>query len=889
MKTLLSAVVAATLAVAAIDADAGGTPEERQVSLVIESKTLAEALDQWAQQTGFQIFVPNWELAKRISAPRLQGKYGARDALDRLLKGTPLMGVWTTEKAVTIREKGTPIVWQGEPRQPPTVQKFVADGLDGRGVLGTSGDSAGDVSPPALVMASDSSRKEALEEVVVTGTLIRGAQAISPVTVINRDDIERTGFTTLTQVLQSVPQNYGGGDNESTQTSPGGSAGNVGFGSAINLRGLGSGSTLVLVNGHRLAPAGYGQFVDISMVPLSAVKRVEILSDGASATYGSDAVGGVVNVILRDDYEGAETRLTGGSVARGDMSEYQASQALGGSWDSGNVLVNYEFSHRGNLDANERSYSAGVHDPYDLLPQQEAHRVFGTLSSELSEAINVTTTVLASKRDSEFAAVFADEVSTTDATTKQVSGAITATVALGERWLGDVTGVYSRNKTRSVDTTATSTREFLDEHDLASLESRFDGPMLHLPGGDVRLAVGASYRREGYVDKSTDDPRVTRDVTAAFAELSIPLVGEAMSWPGMRQLELSLAGRYEDYSDFGDTSDPKVGVMWSPAAGLHVRGTYGQSFKAPIFFDLDDSFATAILFDLPDPNAADGATLSMWLSGNNRDLKPETATTWTAGVDWESSAVRGLSTSLTYFDIDYKDRIVTPLPGLELFGVFAQEDVYAPLISRNPDPATVVALQTALPGGFLNFYGPFEPGDVEAVVDTRRQNLSIERVRGVDFEASYAIERSNGVWLLHLASTYLLDFADYITSRAAKNDVLNTAYHPVDLRLRASTTWTNGPWGATATINYTDGYENRTVVPAEPVSSWATADLQVAYRTSSTSGWLGGMRVALTTLNMFDKKPPAMSSPIATFDIGFDPTNANALGRFFSLAVTKNW
>jgi outer membrane receptor protein involved in Fe transport len=460
---------------------------------------------------------------------------------------------------------------------------------------------------------------------------------------------------------------------------------------------------------------------------------------------------------------------------------------------------------------------------------------------------------------------------------------------LGEHWLGDVTGVYSKNKTRSVDVTPSSTREFLDEHDISSLESRFDGPLFELAAGDVKLAVGASYRREGYADRSTDVPRETRDVTAAFAEFNIPVVGESNARRGVRELQLSLAGRYEHYSDFGASTDPKFGVLWSPAAGWRVRGTYGTSFRAPLFFDLDDSFATAILFDLPDPNAPDGAALSMWLSGNKRDLKPEVATTWTAGLDWEPTNVRGLRTSLTYFDIDYKDRIVTPLPGLELFGVFAQPDVYAPLITRNPDPATVVALQTALPGGFLNFFGPFEPEDVEAIVDTRRQNLSSERVRGLDFEAAYILEKPSGTWQFQLASTYLFDFADYITQTAPVNDVLSTAYHPVDFRLRGSTTWTKGSWGLTAAINYTDRYENKTVVPAAPVSSWTTVDLQVAYQTQAESGWLSGTRVALTAQNLLDAKPPAMSSPVATFDIGFDPTNANPLGRFLSLSVSKSW
>src|SRR5262249_42318610 len=127
----------------------------------------------------------------------------------------------------------------------------------------------------------------------------------------------------------------------------------------VNLRGLGESATLVLVNGRRVAPAGgyTGSFVDVSNLPLSAVERVEVLTDGASALYGADAIAGVVNFILRDDYTGLDATLRNGMVTDGDLDESQAAITFGKAWSSGNFLVSYEYFDRSNLDSSERSYA----------------------------------------------------------------------------------------------------------------------------------------------------------------------------------------------------------------------------------------------------------------------------------------------------------------------------------------------------------------------------------------------------------------------------------------------------------------------------------------------------------------------------------------------------
>lgn len=149
--------------------------------------------------------------------------------------------------------------------------------------------------------------QQKFDRVEITGSNIRrtDTETVSPVEIITREQIERTGKPTIADVLKSVPSNTGGafGESFSNSFAPGASS--------ISLRGLGQKTTLVLINGRRVAGYGFAQnlqdtFVDLNSIPSSAVERVEILKDGASAIYGSDAIAGVVNIILRRDFKGFE-------------------------------------------------------------------------------------------------------------------------------------------------------------------------------------------------------------------------------------------------------------------------------------------------------------------------------------------------------------------------------------------------------------------------------------------------------------------------------------------------------------------------------------------------------------------------------------------------------
>jgi iron complex outermembrane receptor protein len=169
-------------------------------------------------------------------------------------------------------------------------------------------------------------RPEELEHVIVTGYVVpRVGDGPVPVTSLDNSYAQRRGATTVQSVLQSLPQNVG-------SFTPAVSVGwsRVPGASSVNLRGLGENNTLVLIDGQRqvlfpLAQNGTSSFVDINSVPLAAVDRIEILRDGASATYGADAIAGVVNIILKDEYNGADLYTHYGITQRGDGAEYRAS------------------------------------------------------------------------------------------------------------------------------------------------------------------------------------------------------------------------------------------------------------------------------------------------------------------------------------------------------------------------------------------------------------------------------------------------------------------------------------------------------------------------------------------------------------------------------------
>ncbi|HET7536985.1 MAG TPA: TonB-dependent receptor plug domain-containing protein, partial [Candidatus Didemnitutus sp.] len=223
--------------------------------------------------------------------------------------------------------------------------------------------------PPVAKPAGDTVR---LETFTVTGSNIKGVdtEKTLPVTVITADEIRAAGFGTTAELVEAMPFSSNASINE-TATGPNDARGDV---STINLRGLGAGRTLVLLNGRRLAAYGVTpgtppvQFVNVNAIPLGAIQQVEVLRDGASAIYGSDAIGGVVNTILKQDYTGfqLDARYAWGDPA---PTERTVSLAGGRQFNDGksSVSLNFNFYDRTGLMARDRAYAADA-DKRPLVP-----------------------------------------------------------------------------------------------------------------------------------------------------------------------------------------------------------------------------------------------------------------------------------------------------------------------------------------------------------------------------------------------------------------------------------------------------------------------------------------------------------------------------------------
>ena len=198
-----------------------------------------------------------------------------------------------------------------------------------------------------------------LEEVVVTGTSIRGVAPIgSNLIAMDRESIEKTSAQTVQQILRSVPALTGSG-----ATPQGGNPGNAFYAPTIHSLGSSSSnSTLVLIDGHRFSPGSQQQtLTDPNIIPPIALERVEVLAEGASSVYGSDAVAGVVNFITRRGYDGF--MVTGQTGFGNDYRTYNAGALWGTRWDGGSTMLAYNYSNRSSLQFADRDFLNRDHRP----------------------------------------------------------------------------------------------------------------------------------------------------------------------------------------------------------------------------------------------------------------------------------------------------------------------------------------------------------------------------------------------------------------------------------------------------------------------------------------------------------------------------------------------
>lgn len=221
-------------------------------------------------------------------------------------------------------------------------------------LLAVAATSVASVSVFSVSAVAAEEQVQKVERIAVTGSRIKRTdmETASPVSVIDAAAILSSGATSIDDVLQKMTSSGGAMTNAAVNNGSGGNA-------SMNLRGLGSNRTLVLVNGRRMIASGTGaaSTVDLNTIPVSMIQRVEVLKDGASAVYGTDAIAGVVNVILKRDFDGFEMNAQTGLSAQGDADEKSIDFTLGNTFDKGNLVLNAQYTKRGEASQADRGFS----------------------------------------------------------------------------------------------------------------------------------------------------------------------------------------------------------------------------------------------------------------------------------------------------------------------------------------------------------------------------------------------------------------------------------------------------------------------------------------------------------------------------------------------------
>ena len=405
------------------------------------------------------------------------------------------------------------------------------------------------------------------------------------------------------------------------------------------------------------------------------------------------------------------------------------------------------------------------------------------------------------------------------------------------------------------------------------LEASGSKEVYALPAGPVAVALGGEARRErldnqfasfvtsGEIGGSADQPvSGRRTAWSLFLEGVVPVV---------RTVEAQLAVRYDHYSDFGGTTNPKVALRWQPLRTLLVRSSWGTGFRAPTLYDLytpqqetTDALADGDPVRCPVTGSIyDCGFLFPAVTGGNPNLRPETSEQFNAGAVWEP--VKGLSLAVDYWKINKNNYIGT----LTTRVIDANFAFYEPTnIVRGPvEPAY-----------------PDLPGPIKTIL-LLNQNLGHLRTSGIDVDVSWhGPDTSFGRLSFGLNGTYIIEWKNQPDGLTYVSGVGREIAGPIPRwRHYASLSWDYGVWGATLAQTYQSGYEDANDFPRgspllpRRVSSYDIWDLQGRY------GGLKNATIVLGIRNLMDRAPP-FTNALA----GWAPIYADPRGRMFYARLT---
>lgn len=834
-----------------------------------------------------------------------------------------------------------------------------------------------------------------VDEVVVTGTRIRGLEQPvgSSIVEVGREEIESLSATNFTDVLSQIT--VVNSFNTQPRISDVGSSAST----APGLRGLPASATIFLLNGNRMVgDSPLSTSPDPSSIPASAIERVEIVPDGNSAIYGSDAIGGVINIITRKDFDGFE--MSGRYGSGDDYDSYDLSAIGGFRWDGGSAMLSAAYLGNDHLKNSDRDFFgqdksavggadnrdtncfpsnvsvAGVsYAPPAYAPGQVRCSNLGD-ADMISKSSRISILGAAEHRPGDRLRLFGD-IKYTDTENEQNrpyptspitvadtnpffqappgTGATVADVAynlagiftanpqytydtrsakltagadwnLNDNWLLSLTGTYGWSESNAnnpgfnagalgaaaAGTTAGTAldpfgsgtsasviaaiadwrQRFDAEQELYEAVLQIDGTLFSLPGGDVKVALGSSFRNETYDAATVLGPQVSAvpatasadvDITSLFGEILIPIVGPDNGIPLMRSFEFSAAVRYDDYSNFGDTTNPKFGLTWELFEGFKLRGSMGESFHAPSLADTQGSDAKALFipgFPLVAPGQTPPAD-SIALAGSNPDLKPETADTYSFGLDYRPAQLVGLALSATYYNVEFKGQIGSPIMFFP-FPLFIDPVLANAYIISNPTPEQLDAAICCVPHeGFPAVLPP-----IGQIIDLRRYNLSETNTSGVDFQANYSLDSG---WHFGLSGTRTLEYEIRATSTSPPTDSFSPGNAGIKWRLRGQIDWRGERASAGIAYNFTDDYTLSYTTAAGPpavqeVDSYGVANGYASYRLPfSTLG--ADVTVSLNVDNILDEDPPLVLGSLN----GFDVNRTNPIGRMYWAGFALRW
>lgn len=867
------------------------------------------------------------------------------------------------------------------------------------------------------------------EKTIITGSNIKRVDVESPsvVQVITAEEIRRTGSRDLGEVMRSIAAVSSNGKTD--ESSNDFSAGST----SVSLRGLGSESTLLLVNGRRISPSAYADpnvgrstIYNLSSIPVDAVERIEVLKDGASAVYGSDALAGVVNIILRRDYKGAEVSTSYSADADNNWAQWRASVTAGMgdiAKDKYNVLVSYEHYHRDpvsiydvkNVPIDELQARGGwrttqsqsgfpanyfrestlgnnsfttfvgfdaacppaqvignrcrynSYQDINVIFKQDRDSVFSRATLDLTPNVSVFGEFGYSQTKIDYfstpsftthdpGSIWADSAGTLrrlrlilpvghpdNPTTVPVAARYTY-ADLGRRaddlttdsyralggvkaqiagWDVESAVLWSQDKREEINTGYVYYPGILAA--LADQSYRFNGSnsaaaiakvgtgftetgkakvtiwdlkgtreLMEMAGGPLAVAAGVEARKEeltvspdakivagDVVGRGTSAVDGSRNVQAVYAELSVPFI---------KNVETQLAVRHEHYSDYGNSTVPKIGLKWTPLSTLALRGTWGKGFRAPGLSQISNSSVQAFNNNVVDPlrcgatggTATDcAATISAFLQ-SNPDLKAEKTDNFTFGI--VASPTNNLNVSIDYWNIKKKDEIGT----INTEYILANESRFPDAVVRDPNPATW------LPG--IPNSGPLWA--------VRRQFANLARVEtdGIDLDASLKSSLgAMGSLTTAISATYMLSWKYAVQPGDPLTEQVATFGGPADARPRfrgnITATWDYGPYSSFARVNYVSGWFNGNGGTEEngggcfypsfllhddtcKVKPWTTFDVGLSY-----SG-IKNLKMGLVVRNIFGTDPPYDAAYAQTTQTGYNPYFHNALGRYFTVNLS---